>query len=42
MERFWRSYKWECVYLKERMKLKELKEITMDCLGIPIIIAINF
>ena len=30
MERFWRSYKWECVYLRERMGLKELKETTRD------------
>ena len=28
MERFWRSYKWECVYLRDRMDLRELKEIT--------------
>ena len=28
MERFWRSYKWEFVYLMEKMELKELKEKT--------------
>ena len=31
MERFWRSYKWECVYLSDRMDLKELKEATREC-----------
>jgi len=30
MERLWRSYKWECVYLRERMGLKELKEVTRE------------
>ena len=28
MERFWRSYKWECVYLRDRLGLRELKEVT--------------
>jgi len=28
MERFWRSYKWEFVYLMEKMDLKELKKKT--------------
>lgn len=26
---FW-SYKWECVYLRDRLCLKELKEITKE------------
>ena len=30
MERFWRSYKWECVYLREKLSLKELKDITKE------------
>ena len=30
MERLWRSYKWECVYLRERMGLKKLKEVTRE------------
>jgi len=25
MERLWRSYKWECVYLREKMSMKELR-----------------
>ena len=30
MERLWRSYKWECVYLREKVELKELKEVTKE------------
>jgi len=30
IERFWRSLKWECVYLRDRMGLKELKEVTKE------------
>ena len=30
IERLFRSYKWECVYLRDRMNLKELKEITKE------------
>ena len=30
IERLFRSYKWECVYLRDRMDLKELKEITKE------------
>jgi len=29
MERFWRSYKWECVYLRDKMSMKELKEVSI-------------
>lgn len=30
IERLFRSYKWECVYLGDRLSLKELKEITKE------------
>jgi len=30
MERFFRSYKWEKVYLMEKMSINELKEITRE------------
>ena len=30
IERLFRSYKWECVYLREKMGLKELKEVTKE------------
>ncbi|MCD6370623.1 MAG: integrase core domain-containing protein [Thermoplasmata archaeon] len=30
MERLWRSYKWECMYLREKVELKELKEVTKE------------
>jgi len=30
IERLFRSYKWECVYLRDRMDLRELKEITKE------------
>ena len=30
IERLFRSYKWECVYLRDRMNLKGLKEITKE------------
>jgi len=30
VERVWRSYKWECVYLRDRMELKELKKVTEE------------
>ena len=30
IERFWRTYKYECLYLWEKMELKELKEKTME------------
>ncbi len=32
MERFWRSYKWEYVYLRERMDMRGLREITREWL----------
>jgi len=28
MERFWRSYKWEFLYLRDRLGFKELREVT--------------
>ena len=28
IERFWRSLKWECVYLRDRQGLRELREVT--------------
>ena len=30
IERLFRSYKWECVYLRDRLNLKELKGITKE------------
>ena len=30
IERFWRTYKYECVYLWEKIDLKELKEKTKE------------
>ena len=30
IERLFRSYKWECVYLRDRVNLKELKGITKE------------
>jgi len=30
VERFWRSYKWECVYLREKMDLKGLREVSKE------------
>ena len=30
IERFWRSYKWECVYLRDKMGIKELKDVTKE------------
>jgi len=30
MERFWRAYKYECIYLREINTLKDLREITKE------------
>jgi len=30
MERFWRTYKYECVYLREINTLKDIREITKE------------
>ena len=33
IERFWRSLKWECVYLRDRLGLRELREVTREWVG---------
>ena len=30
IERFWRTYKYECIYLREINTLKDLREITKE------------